>query len=166
MLNEMIIITVTKFSGTDTPDKNGEEAVMLQCIAGTMPNRNVMSGTVAKRGGFEVGKSYLVNVREAGIDDTFGQDFDFVKVKEVDALEAIKGRQLLGEPKILTIARPEGFEKVYQRKSNAIEGQRTIREKEGKYHRVLPSSTLSHETAPTVEEGSSVHSGGKLKTGA
>ena len=64
--NEMIVVAVTPFSGTDTPDKNGSDPVMLQLIAGKMPNRNVLSGTVASRAGIQVGKSYLMNVRENG----------------------------------------------------------------------------------------------------
>lgn len=165
MLNNLIVVSVTAFSGTTSVDKNGENPVMLQCIAGVMPNRNVLSGTVAKRTGIEIGKTYLMNVREAGVDDLFGTDFTFTKVQELtSALDIVKAVKELGEPKIITIGRPreKDWSDLYQRKSNAIEGQRTIREKEGKYHRSIPSTTIHHESSPDVEEGTSVDSGGKI----
>lgn len=161
-LNNLIVVSVTPFSGTTSVDKNGESPVMLQCIAGTMPNRNVLSGTVAKRAGIEVGKTYLMNVRKAGEDDLFGEDFTFIKVSELTGLDIVKTVKELGNPKIITISRPADWENLYERKSNAIEGQRTIREKEGKYHKIIPSSTTHHESAADVEEGSSVNSGGKV----
>lgn len=163
MLNNLIVVSVTAFSGTTSVDKNGENPVMLQCIAGTMPNRNVLSGTVAKRLGIEIGKTYLMNVREVGVDDLFGSDFTFTKVQEITSpLDTVKAVKELGEPKILSIERPEGWETMYERKSNAIEGQRTIREKEGKYHKTIPSTTIHHESSSEVKEGSSINSGGKI----
>lgn len=156
MFNEMIVVAVTPFSGTDSTDKNGENPVMLQLLAGTMPNRNVLSGTVARRIGIEIGKSYLMNVREAGEDLDFGKDYTFTLIKEIDAIEAIRAKQLLGEPKIFTVKRPEGFESAYERKTNAVEGLRSKRAKEGKY--IPAQDTLTsyeHKTASVVKEGSS-----------
>lgn len=155
MFNEMIVVAVTPFSGTSTPDKNGENPVMLQCIAGRMPNRNVMSGTVAKRTGIEIGKTYLMNVREQGIDQQFGQDFTFVKIKELlNGTDIIQASKELGEAIILEIKRPEGFEDNYQRKSDAIESLRTKRIKEGLY-KPIQTQNINHSTAKEVKEGSS-----------
>lgn len=161
MFNEMIIGSITTFSGTTTPDKNGEQAIMIQCIAGIIPNRNVLSGTVAKRAGFEVGKTYLINVREAGTDILFGTDYTFTKVQELtSALDIVKAIKELGQPKIINVQRPEGFEEKYERKSDAVEGQRTVRIKEGLYKPALNTTVTNHETAKDVEEGTSVNSGG------
>jgi hypothetical protein len=166
MLNTMIVAAITNFSGTTTPDKNGETPVMLQCIAGIMPNRNVLSGTVARRAGFEVGKTYLVNVRETGFDDLFGPDFTFVKVMELTSgVDIVKAAKELGDPKIQLVIRPEGFEQHYKRKGDAVEGQRTKRMREGAYHPLVPTTVLDHKTADSVREGTSIGSGGTILPG-
>lgn len=163
MLNTMIVATVTPFSGTTTPDSNGLAPVMLQCIAGTMPNRNVLSGTVAKRAGFEVGKTYLVNVRENGADIVFGSDFTFIKVMELTTgLDVVKASKEIGDPNIQNVPRPEGYENRYQRKGNAVESNRTVRAKEGFYIPYLTTTVTNHKTAKDIVEGTSVGSGGKL----
>jgi hypothetical protein len=153
--NEMIVVSVTPFSGTDTPDKNGADAVMLQLIAGKMPNRNVLSGTVASRAGIQVGKSYLMNVRENGYDKLFGPDFTFIKIMELEsALDVVKASKELGKPEILTVDRPDGFEKEYTRKTTAVEGLRTERILSGDY---IPTSrqNYKHETAEVIKQGTS-----------
>lgn len=156
MFNEMIAVSITPFSGTITPDKNGNMAVMLQLIAGKMPNRNVLSGTVAERLGIEIGKSYLMQVRERGIDDTFGSDYTFIKVKELETGEdLIKSIKLLGLPNIVTIPRPEGYKAEYQRKSVAVEGLVTKRIKEGHYHPIINTTVTEHENAKEVLKGTS-----------
>jgi hypothetical protein len=163
MLNTMIVATVTPFSGTTTPDKNGNPPIMLQCIAGTMPNRNVLAGTVAQRAGFEVGNTYLVNVRETGYDDIFGPDFTFIKVMQMDSgLDIVRAAKELGDARIMYVQRPEGFEQHYQRVGNAIESNRTRRMKEGLYHPTTQTTITSHQTAREIRAGSSVGSGGTL----
>lgn len=155
MFNEMLVVAITPFSGTSTPDKNGNQAIMMQCIAGKMPNRNVLSGTVASRVGLEIGKTYLINCREQGFDKLFGPDYVFVKVKELETGEdIIRASKELGTAEVFTVLRPEGFEDKYQRKGVAIEGLRTKRIKEGEY---IPVNNVSyeHETAPEIIEGSS-----------
>lgn len=162
-LNTMIVASVTNFSGTTTPDKNGETPVMIQCIAGQMPNRNVLSGTVAMRAGFEVGKTYLVNVRETGYDDIFGPDFTFIKVMELNnGLDIVRAAKELGEPRVLFVTRPEGFESVYRRKGDAVESNRAKRIKEGAYHPAYPTTIGHHETAQQIRRGSSQNTGGEL----
>lgn len=159
----MIVVAVTNFSGTTTPDKNGEAAVMLQCIAGTMPNRNVLSGTVARRAGFEVGNTYLANVRETGYDDVFGPDYTFVKIHELKTgLDIVQASKELGEARILYVQRPEGFEQHYQRKGDAIESNRAKRIREGLYHPTVATTIANHETAREIRSGSSVGSGGTI----
>lgn len=157
MFNEKIVGTVTQFSGTSTPDKNGNYPVMIQCIAGKMPNRNVLSGTVAERAGFELGKTYLMQVRQAGTDKVFGDDFNFVKITELKSgLDIIQASKELGDPQIVTIPRPEGFKDAYQRQGDAIISVRTKREREGLYQRAIPSTTSDHSTAREEKEGTSI----------
>lgn len=156
MLNEMIVVAVTSYSGTDSNDKNGNSPVMLQLIAGKMPNRNVLSGTLAIRAGIEIGKTYLMNVREQGTDKQFGLDYTFTKIQELTSgLDIIRASKELGEARIIAISRPQGYEDSYERKSNAIEGLRTKRIKEGSY---IPSSytnSVDHTTAKEVLAGTS-----------
>lgn len=163
MINNMIVVTVTEFSGTTTPDKNGETPIMLQCLAGAMPNRNVLSGTVARRAGFEVGKTYLANVRENGYDDLFGQDFTFIKVMELETgLDIAKTAKELGDAEIVKIERPADFADSYKRKGDAVESNRTVRMKAGLYHPGIFTTVRDHRTALNVVEGSSVNSGGTI----
>ncbi len=154
-LNEMIVVAITNFNGTSTSDKNGKYPVMLNCIAGTMPNRNVLSGTVAENLGIEVGKSYLMQVRETGFDKLFGRDFTFVKIRELESADdTVRTCKDLGKPNVIRIDKPDGFKDHYERQGNAIEGIRTKRAKEGLY-KFVEGKDLLHETAKDVKDGSS-----------
>ncbi len=155
MFNETIVVTVTPFSGTTTPDKNGEPSVMLQCIAGKMPNRNVLAGTVANRAGFFEGKTYLANVRETGEDLDFGLQFNWLAIKEVtDPVDVVKLIKELGAPQIEIIPIAKGYKDWYERKGNAIESSITQRIKEGKFKPSTPRS-INHKDAAEVIAGSS-----------
>lgn len=159
MLNEMIVVTVTPFSGTSTADKNGEFPVMLQLIAGRMPNRQVLSGTVAKRQGIEVGETYLMQVRERGFDKVFGPDYNFTRVKKLETgKDIIEASKELCEPFVVEVPRPEGFVDEYTRKGDAVEGLRTKRIQEGNYIPVGLHSSTDHSTARKVVGGTSVDS--------
>jgi hypothetical protein len=160
-INELILVTVTPFSGTITPDKNGKMPVMLQLIAGIMPNRNVLSGTVAERAGFVVGKTYLAQVRERGTDEVFGQDFNFLPVKEIESpVDVLKLQKEMGKPQVVAIDRPEEFFERYHRKTVAVEGLTTKRIKEGAYTSAYPKTTPNHTTADEIINGSSTKDNG------
>jgi hypothetical protein len=156
MFNELVLVNVTKFNGSNTPDKNGLLPVMLQCIAGKMPNRNVLSGTMASENGFEIGKSYLVNIRECGFDIDFGTDFTFVNLKEVTtSSDIILSAKELGTAEIIIFDKPEGFKENYDRKTNAVEGIRQKRIKDGKY---LPSSNnINDHSNAKIVPGKSIN---------
>lgn len=157
MLNELIVVTVTPFSGTTTPDKNGKPSVMLQCEAGRMPNRNVLAGTLAERQGFEVGKTYLAQVRERGYDKIFGTDFNFIKVMELKSGEDIvKTVKEIGPPQIIIIDRPERFFEEYERKGDAVESLQTRRIQEGLYTPAIPRTSSDHVTARKVVDGTTI----------
>lgn len=155
MLNEKIVVRVTPYSGSNSTDKNNKESVMLQCIAGKMPNRNVLAGTVAERAGFEVGKTYLAQVREAGFDVDFGRDFTFLMIEELHGVDIMDVCDRIGAPEIITIEKPDGFKENYHRKGDAVESIRTQRIKEGKYRPITLSSSFDHSTASKVVAGSS-----------
>lgn len=154
-LNELFVGTVTPYSGSTTSNKNAKSQVMIQNIAGKMPNRNVIDGTVAERMGIEVGKTYLFNVRERGYHKIFGRDFNFTRVMEMkDSLETVRVQKELGTAEIIRIPRPDGFEEAYQRKGNVVESNIQKAIKEGLYEPVIPQSG-SHKTAKEVIPGSS-----------
>jgi hypothetical protein len=158
MFNERIVVTVTPFSGTTTKDKNGNDSVMLQCIAGRMPNRNVLSGTVADRAGLKVDRTYLVQCREIGYDKEFGKQFNFIKIKELTTGKDITETcSMLGDPEIVNIPRPEGFDNAYTRKGDAVEGQITKRIQEGKFIPAYPRTATNHSTADDIVDGVSAH---------
>lgn len=157
-INELIVVKVTEFSGTTGVNKNGVPSVMLQCIAGKIPNKNTIDGTVAQRSGFVIGKTYLAQVRERGFDLVYGRDFTWIALQELTSLEVIQAKKELGEPVIIDVLkdRPEGYESVIKRKNDAVEGLQTKRIKEGNYIPAYPRSNVDHNTAQQIVEGTSI----------
>lgn len=153
MFNEVSVGTVVPFRGSDTPDKNGKMSIMILPVAGRIPNvKQVISGTVADNIGIEVGKTYLLQCREQGTDAVHGIDFTWLKLGEVGPLDVIDARKKLGEGQVVVFTKPENN---YERKSVAVEGQRTIRIKEGLYKPATPTTVTEHQNAD-VKEGTSV----------
>jgi hypothetical protein len=153
----LIVGTVTEYSGTDTPDKNGEYPVMIQCMAGRMPNRNVIAGTVAKRQGLEVGHTYIIQVRKQGKDLVFGDQFTWLRVMEIkDPVALLNACEKLGPPEIMIIDRPAGFDDVYKREGNAIESIVTDRIKRGLFEPAIPRTSTNHKTAANVIPGTTI----------
>ena len=101
MLNEKIAVTVKTFQGN--ADKNGMEPVYLNVLAGKCPNRNVLSGTIAEREGLEVGKSYLMQVREIEANE-YGRQFTFSKIGELSALDVLDIEARLSSPVIIDVS--------------------------------------------------------------
>lgn len=156
MFTSQIVGAITPFSGTTTADKNGEGAVMIQCIAGRMPARNVISGTVAQRSGFEVGKTYLINIREAGHHEVHGMQYDFIKIKELSSGSDIVDTCLkLGDPIVFNVGKPE-VSKEYERKSDKVIGLRTVEAQKGIFKPANGQIVTNSDTAKVVKEGSSV----------
>lgn len=154
--SELLLVTITDFSGTTDPNKNGKYPVMAQCIAGVMPNRNVIDGTVAERSGFEVGKTYLAQMRETGYDKDFGPQFNWLKVQEViNPVDTLKLKKELGEPIILNVEKPGGFDDQFQRQSDAVEGATTERIHMGRFIPAFPRTSIEHKTARDVKAGTS-----------
>lgn len=157
MFNEISLVTVTPFSGSDTPDKNGKKSVMFQPIAGKIPNlRQVIAGTIAERLGIKVGETYLMKCRESGFDKKFGTDFTWTKIKEnLSVGEILQAERDLGVGEVIVFNKPEEAYD-YTRKTDAIESLRTQRIKEGNYIPSTKTSVADHETVELVKEGSSL----------
>lgn len=61
-------------------DSNGKAPVILTAIAGKLPNRNIISGTVAEAAGLEPGNTYAIQVTEQAYDPQYGRRFNFLKL--------------------------------------------------------------------------------------
>lgn len=78
-------------------DKNGNKSILLTCIAGKMPNKAYIAGTVAQRNGFELGKNYLISWTELEPNE-YGRQFSFEMLQSiVSALELVQLCKEVGE---------------------------------------------------------------------
>lgn len=90
--------------GQGTSDKNGKMPIILIPFAGRIPNRNVLSGTVAENSGFEVGKTYLVSYRRLEDDATYGVRYQFTNFGVVEStLEKVRVGKELGGGSIFNV---------------------------------------------------------------
>ena len=100
--NSIILVNAVLFSNGKT-DKNGETPVLLNVLAGKAPNRTVISGTVAKRNGFELGKMYMVQVTEREADAQYGRQFNFSKITEAEVKDMFPAIANLGKAEIFAV---------------------------------------------------------------
>ncbi len=97
----MAVNTVSTFNGKEAEaDRNGLMPVYLTPVAGFIPNRNVIAGTVAKNSGLEDGKTYLAKWTRVEDDPEYGPQFNFTKISEMSAMEVITSLQALGDGQI------------------------------------------------------------------
>jgi len=108
MFKSKMVATVNEFQGsTANPakaDKNGLMPVIFDVLAGSCPSKIVLSGTIAERSGFEVGKIYAIQVRERTADE-YGRQFSYNKIGEVSALDALNVESILGAPIIVDVSK-------------------------------------------------------------
>ncbi len=86
------VLKVNAFQGSNarpaTADKNGLMPVFLESLNGEIPERaRVISGTVAERAGFQVGKVYLTKVTFTGTDAQYGDRYAHSTVGEIAVLD-------------------------------------------------------------------------------
>lgn len=103
MFNGMIIASANQFN-QGTIDKNGKTPVILNIVAGKCPNRNVLSGTIAETAGLEVGKTYLLSIREGEPDAQYGRRFVYSKLKELTAMEIVQSASIVGPANVFDVA--------------------------------------------------------------
>jgi len=93
----LALVNPVRFN-TDVTDKNGKLPVMLRPVAGKLPNKFIIAGTIAENEGFEVGKTYLVQIMEREADSTYGRQFTYQKLSEVTSpLEIVRMQKEIGE---------------------------------------------------------------------
>lgn len=100
--NSMCLVNATAFNNGKV-DKNGESPVLLNVLAGKAPNRTVISGTIAKRNGFEVGKMYIVQITEGEPNEQYGRQFNINKIADVTVADMFTAIASLGKAEILSV---------------------------------------------------------------
>lgn len=106
-LTSMVFVaTIKPFNGSNIrpaeEDINGLPPVILDVVAGSCPNKRVLSGTVAKRAGMEENSTYLCKFEE--IDATeYGRQFRFSTIIKLEASQILEGIKTLGPPVIIEV---------------------------------------------------------------
>ena len=91
-----------------TEDKNGLLPVILLGIAGEMPSKNVISGTVADNMDLDIGGVYLFNAKEQDPDPMYGRNFTFMKLSfPLGAIELLQASDFVGNLKIVDVESTE-----------------------------------------------------------
>ena len=103
-MNEISLVRVSEFTGE--PDKNGKAPIFLSLIAGTMPNRMVLSGTIAERSGIKVNEVHMVHFVERAADERYGRQFSVNSLGTVGPLEVQPAKAQLGEPIMVNVDLP------------------------------------------------------------
>ena len=102
-----LIIAAAKSFNQGSADKNGKMPIILVVVAGKCPNRTVLSGTVAENEGFEIGKTYLVQVTETEPDAEYGRRFTFTKLAEASLMDIISAPKAIGQPEVFDVSEAE-----------------------------------------------------------
>ena len=103
-MNGIALITAKTFTSANSKaDKNGLLPVLLKCTAGTMPNKSILSGSVALSEGFEAGKSYICQYTETEESEEYGREFTFSNCGVVTGLELVETAVKLGPAVIVDV---------------------------------------------------------------
>ena len=102
----LAIVAVSKFQGENAKeDSNQLMPMYLNPICGNIPDRNVLSGTIARNSGFEEGKSYLAKWTRLEDDEEYGVQYGWTKVNEItDPLAIINAEAQLGAGRVFKVA--------------------------------------------------------------
>lgn len=110
MKNFGMAVVAASFFGKESLDSNGKQAIWLSPVAGVIPNKNTISGTVAERSGIDPDKCYLVSINELeeseypeGYKSSYGRQFRFQKVAECSAVDVPKLQKELGSGSIVNV---------------------------------------------------------------
>ena len=102
----LAIVSVSNYRGENAKeDSNQLMPMYLNPICGNIPDRNVLSGTVARNSGFEEGKSYLAKWTRLEDDPEYGAQYGWTKVNEItDPLAIINAEVQLGAGRVFKVA--------------------------------------------------------------
>ena len=104
--SEVFVATIKPFNGSNIrpaeEDKNNLPPIILDVVAGSCPNKRVLSGTVAQRAGMLEGNTYMCKYEE--IDATeYGRQFRFSTIIQLDAPQILESVKTLGMPVIIEV---------------------------------------------------------------
>ncbi len=105
MLNEFVVVKVSAYKGEKPADRHGVQNVWLTPLAGLLPNQAmVQAGTIASQedNKLEIGKTFLIQIVERKEDPTYGRQFGFTVITEVQGTEVMGYSKELGKGRVLT----------------------------------------------------------------
>ncbi len=100
MFSSTAIVIVNKFNNAET------DAVILNVLAGKLPNRTVLNTEFAESNGFELGKRYLVTCTEGERHPQFGRQFSFLNGGEVSTMDTLQAIPILGAAEVFKVGKP------------------------------------------------------------
>lgn len=91
-------------SAMASPDKNGLNPVILIGIAGEMPSKCVLSGTLAENMELEYGGVYLFNATETEYSPMYGRNFRYVRLSQkLNPIEILQSSDYVGNLKVVDV---------------------------------------------------------------
>lgn len=126
-------------------DTHGLPPVWLNVIAGSIPNRQTLTGSVALRAGIIMDGDGVIGARESkghpfafrivlcqwlqtGVDERYGPQFSWTVLQDLTTAsikDQIEAEALLGKPEVFTVSRPE-LPEDYQKKTNQHIGRNKL----------------------------------------
>jgi predicted transcriptional regulator len=104
----MFVATVQAFNKAGhESDKNGNQNVIFNVIAGKCPSARVVAGTIAIRENFIVGETVLVQSTEDASHETYGRQFSFVNLGKLSPIEIMQSQGQLGAGVVVDIKAAE-----------------------------------------------------------
>ena len=79
-----------------SPDKNGLLPLILIAVAGALPFKRTISGTVALNSGIKAGELTMLGWENTEADPQYGEQTRFTRLGSVSPMEAIEAVQKLG----------------------------------------------------------------------
>lgn len=106
----LFVASIKAFNGSNErpaeADENGHMPIIIDVVAGSCPNKRVLSGTVAMRAGMIIGKNYLCKAEE--VDETdYGRQFRFSTVVQLGIKDLLGSIKLFGAPKLIEVVENE-----------------------------------------------------------
>lgn len=87
-----------------TPNKNGDDPILLVIISGKCPKNRVLDGTVAENMGLLPDTLYLMSATLGSIDPKYGPQVNYEAIIEVsDPMTILTMTEKLGEPILLDL---------------------------------------------------------------
>ena len=87
------LVVTSEWKKDNKIDINGNLPMLLACVAGVMPSRSIINGTVALNMGLDANKTYLIQYKEGESDAEYGRQFNFTNLGQVSVLEILSAKK-------------------------------------------------------------------------